>query len=698
MMCRAKRPVRLALVVLALAVGVFGEDSYESLARSRLRPDHTQFVPYFAQTLSVVEAENFTSTSPAGESCWQAREWAHSPNYFASVVSNVFHSRRAYLHAPANATSVATAVATLSIEHPGNYTPLARFEAPFGYEVPFTLELLDSTERRLLKHTFGLRASLKVWGFGNTRAGGHAAYDTRVGVAPGCASGLVAECKWQWGATENMVWQSAPSVELQPQAYTLKLSVATAGPDGSVAGDRNIDTILFTPNATDLDTRMKWEGTVLPFDGLLSQAGEVFFNVTALGGNDYNLSIPRVVGHSPYWDQHLVQPMRIYDKQGNFTVHSGCTHRNACQMIAVPANSSSGWVDVGKNMDVFNHGTWDLPAGNYTLAVGVKTAGSAGSSTSSEGQSIEQIAFFDASGTLDSECIPAGLNGPKAHPCSLQLLFDASTRSSRRMRHQTDDFWEIKDSLDKQAVTGRVPTHVPVYAEFFGPIPSGGSSADSRCPRCSPDVYGPAQQEMKAMYAIRDYTPSCSNNQSMLIWKGLLSSPTYESDIQTAAAMMKNGTFRGCAFGADCSTCDLRQKITVMSLGDELRVMPYRWTVNATNKLFLEWLQQNNVSSPSMLGCSSWAACTYWNGPFPNASTMADPSVPARWYYSQRFAHDAGISQFKQVTDTLRKHLPSVRAGMNQSPVTPPSISTYTGNPVHSMIRCFREGCLDLPW
>ena len=135
-----------------------------------------------------------------------------------------------------------------------------------------------------------------------------------------------------------------------------------------------------------------------------------------------------------------------------------------------------------------------------------------------------------------------------------------------------------------------------------------------------------------------------------------------------------------------------------MSLGDELRVMPYRWTANATNKLFIEWLQQNNVSSPSMLGCSSWAACAYWNGPFPNASTMADPSVPARWYYSQRFAHDAGISQFKQVTDTLRKHLPSVRAGMNQSPVTPPSISTYTGNPVHSMIRCFREGCLDLPW
>ena len=222
-----------------------------------------------------------------------------------------------------------------------------------------------------------------------------------------------------------MVWQSAPSVELQAQAYTLRLNVSAGGLPTIVA-DRNVDTVLFTPNASDLATRMKWEGTVLPFDGLLSQAGEVFFNVTALG-SDYNLSISRVVGHSPYWDQHLVQPMRSSDGS---TVGSGCSHRSACQVIVVEAGRSSGWVDVGALMDVFNHGSWDLPAGNYTLAVGVKSE-----------QAIEQIAFFNASGTLDAECVPAGLKGPKATACSLQLLFDASTRSSRRMRHQTDDFW-----------------------------------------------------------------------------------------------------------------------------------------------------------------------------------------------------------------------------------------------------------------
>ena len=42
------------------------------------------------------------------------------------------------------------------------------------------------------------------------------------------------------------------------------------------------------------------------------------------------------------------------------------------------------------------------------------------------------------------------------------------------MRHQTDDFWEIKAALDKQTVHGQLPTHVPVYAEFFSDkIPHG---------------------------------------------------------------------------------------------------------------------------------------------------------------------------------------------------------------------------------
>jgi hypothetical protein len=438
--------------------------------------DNSQLIPYFHATMTAVEAENFSSTTG-----WEPREWAHSPNYFASVVANVFLSRRAYLHAAASTAAAAAAAGTpavatalITIAAPGTYTPLVRFEAPHRYEVPFQLELLDG-DTKLLKHTFGRLTDLKVWAFGAARAGGRLGFDTRPNVAPGCAPGLQSECIWPWGATENMVWQLAPPLALHAKTYTLRLTAVEgdaldedrAGP--ILFADRNVDAILFTPNASDLDMRLQYESTLLPFDGLIaSQAGEVFFKLTSTSSTDgYNLSIPRVVGHSTYWDQHLIDPVR---DATTGIVHSGCTHRSTCQVISVAAGATSKWVDVGAQMDTFQHGSWDFAAGNYTLAVGVKRG---------DGD-VEQIAFFDATGTLDSGCLPAGLIGPKPQECSLQLLFDASTRATKRMRHQTDDFWEIKAALDTQTVQGQLPKHVPVYAEFFSDkIPHG------ECTQCS---------------------------------------------------------------------------------------------------------------------------------------------------------------------------------------------------------------------
>ena len=202
---------------------------------------------------------------------------------------------------------------------------------------------------------------------------------------------------------------------------------------------------------------------------------------------------------------------------------------------------------------------------------------------------------------------------------------------------------------------------------------------------------------MKKMYAIRDYTPSCGNNQSMLLWKGLVANPEFRSAIQTVAATMQNGTSVWCA---NC-TCDLRREITVLSLGDELRVAPDRWpkALNETDALFVRWAQQRvGVGSPSAVGCHSWLECHYLAS-FPNRSQLiAETGGAARWYYSQTFMHDSGIAQFKEVTEALHASLPNVKVGINQSPITPPTTATYTGNPVHSMIRCFREGCLTLPW
>ena len=48
--------------------------------------------------------------------------------------------------------------------------------------------------KTLVKEVYGRRTSLKVWPFGGDRMG--------------CGGpGLVAECAWPYGATENMVWE-----------------------------------------------------------------------------------------------------------------------------------------------------------------------------------------------------------------------------------------------------------------------------------------------------------------------------------------------------------------------------------------------------------------------------------------------------------------------------------------------------------
>ena len=75
-----------------------------------------------------------------------------------------------------------------------------------------------------------------MWAFGKARDGGRLGFDTRSMVAPGCAPGLQSECVWPWGATENMVWQMAPAVDLQAKSYTLRLTAVGMGElDGAAA-------------------------------------------------------------------------------------------------------------------------------------------------------------------------------------------------------------------------------------------------------------------------------------------------------------------------------------------------------------------------------------------------------------------------------------------------------------------------------
>jgi hypothetical protein len=87
--------------------------------------DVSQEVPYFSQSMVHVEAESFT---PTVGSAWSPKKWGDDGGFFASTVANTFHSRRGYLHAPANSSTETVATAAITVPAAGSYTVLARYE------------------------------------------------------------------------------------------------------------------------------------------------------------------------------------------------------------------------------------------------------------------------------------------------------------------------------------------------------------------------------------------------------------------------------------------------------------------------------------------------------------------------------------------------------------------------------------------
>ena len=262
--------------------------------------DVSQSIPYFDQSLVVIEAENFT-VGP--EAAWSPRRWGEDGGFFASTVANTFHSRRGYLHAPANASAESVATATFSVAKQDTYDVLARYETGYRFQSPFRLDIAKGAGAApLFTKTYGYRESLKVQAFGGC--------PTAVGQQAGRGQ-LQAECSWPYGTTENIVWEGVgASVALAPGSYTMTITAVNttmAGVDPDAKGmeavhfcARNIDAVLLSPNATDIQTRLQHEMPMLPLDGLFSQAGEVFFKVENTGDETFNLTVPYTYIHSPY--------------------------------------------------------------------------------------------------------------------------------------------------------------------------------------------------------------------------------------------------------------------------------------------------------------------------------------------------------------------------------------------------------------
>ena len=339
--------------------------------------------------LLVCEAEEFQVSSPG----WQPGNWGE--NYYAATFANTFLSRKAFLGAPATGPAT-VATRTVQIPAAGKYAVLARYEAAYRFETQFRITVKQNG-RTVLDRLYGARANPKIWAFSQ-------------GVKP--------EVAWSWGAVENVVWEGHDAlVSLQPGTATITL---TAGDQPEPAARRNVDLVLLTSDLDELQLRLEKE-RYLPFDGLLTQAGDVFARLSVpADGSATTVTLPVSIEHSPYWvHQRTWKP----------------------KTLKTAAGTTTEWLEVGSLLDSLNDCQWTPSAkaeGNlhYVLEIGVPSTGG----------KMKVIARFES-------------RQPK-----LQLACDAATRYTGRLRSQT----EVLEDLVAEVARVSLPGQPAGRFRFFG--------------------------------------------------------------------------------------------------------------------------------------------------------------------------------------------------------------------------------------
>ena len=232
---------------------------------------------------------------PSG--CFAADTWNN--NYYAATFHNTFLSRKAFLHGPAalpGNRSECVAAINITVPADGLYAPLVRFEASYRFSTMFRFAVRQQGQV-VYESVYGGLHQAKVWPF---RSCGSAEHDS---PTVSCA-----DCRYSWGTVESHVWQGqAERVPLVAGPAQLLLSVdraltPTGGPTPSA--ERHIDVVVLHKNLSDVAWRLRTGCMMnnMPFDGLLTQQGDVFARVHAPpGACAMNLSLPFTIDHSSYW-------------------------------------------------------------------------------------------------------------------------------------------------------------------------------------------------------------------------------------------------------------------------------------------------------------------------------------------------------------------------------------------------------------
>jgi hypothetical protein len=385
-------------VIACLIAGapVFAGDAADPVAAAAYRRDGPPVEPISDSTL-ICEAEEFRVLTPG----WKAQPWG--ANYYAATMANTFLSRKAFLGAPEQCDE-SKAEIDVRVPAAGRYLALIRYEAAYRFETQFRLKV-EQAGRVKLDRLYGARDNVKICAFRH---------------------GVRKDATWDWGATDNIVWEGHDTrvdFDAGPARLTL-----VAGRQPANAARRNVDVVMLTRDEAQVRRRIETEN-YLPLDGMLTQAGDLFLKLhNAPVGAAMTLTVPNGTEHSPYW-----------------------VHRRDWQPKTLSARpgASTDWVEVGSLLDTLNDGQWNLtPKGagrvHYSLEFGVP------SSRDRQGaENIETIRRLD------------NLTG------TVTLAYHADTRYSRRISTPGDILAALVADLRQQPVHGRRPTRTLIYGTTF---------------------------------------------------------------------------------------------------------------------------------------------------------------------------------------------------------------------------------------
>lgn len=576
----------------------------------------------------VLEAENFRVLS--GD--WKVGDITQ--NYYSGTFANTFLCSQMFLGAPEQGV-YSEAVMDVEIPEAGDYLLWTRYEQPSYFSVEHGVRVVQNGNT-VFDRKYGVFENLKLWPFG---------------------VGMKAQVLFRWGGGDNIVWEpSREPIRLNkgPARIVLYKDSQPRGTRFLVRNNegeiieplgparRNIDLIYLT---TELDEAVRQKSAAYPLNDNCSQAGKVFVRIR----NPKDARYPITGGlsdhktHNPYWN---------YPRRKLPTVISmlGGQSPSLPDHWIMPGQSSP-WVEIGSGLDGL--GLWQevtftvhyqVPEGQQApndMNVTVEVA------ADGEGKNIIQSDRYQLRGRSFIWEIPGNFNRGKAHTLE-EVHRDLLAR------------------LKSHPATGKMPRLIPVYGIL------GGSWHGRR-------------NSNKEFLRLRTETGLLLGRN---VWKKDELYPDLEQKYRIPDGKLLAIDVRGVPTAKlEVFLLGLKDKerIRVVSFGDEIGVGGYDPNSSPDNKMFHEYLKAAGLS-PSDLGFGEW-----------NQARLVDESeafkMPKAYYWSRLFGIDKDIEKLAKRTRIVEKILgPGVYTGANFSPH-----SQYWPR-FGQWVRLFRKRGMTMPW